>query len=73
VKLVTIKFKTPQGGSRKVNKFMQKVMDEVSDEVLMYESAESYTFPIYNGGETVGEVRIEEEPSTREEQIKENR
>lgn len=66
MKLVTIKFRVPKGGSRKVNLFIRQTMDHVSDELLVFNSAPPYKFPLYNGDNAVGEVCIEEEPSTKE-------
>ncbi len=43
---------------------MQKMMDEVSDELLVYDPKPPCKFPIFNEGETVGEVFIEEETLT---------
>lgn len=50
----------PEGGARRVNKFMLKVIDHVSDEVLMLDSPTPFKFPLFEDGNTVGEVCIEE-------------
>jgi hypothetical protein len=60
MKLVTIKFKVPTGGSRKVNKFIQRTIDSVSDEVLMFDGEAQVKFPLYDGEFEVGEVEIQQ-------------
>jgi hypothetical protein len=60
VKLVTIKFRMPEGGSRKVNRFLQKTIECVSGELLMSETEAPCRFPLFDAGTEVGEVEIEE-------------
>jgi hypothetical protein len=60
VKFVTIKFGIPEGGSRKVNTFLQKTIDEVGNEILLEDTKPPYKFPLFNKGAKIGVVEIEE-------------
>ncbi len=47
-----------------MNEFMQRVISDVGDEVLLYDYPQPYSFPIYNGEEVVGKVYIKKLTST---------